>query len=252
MSVSPVEDSLLPRFRELVAEDLRLLALLQEREPDWNLLSKLREHRFSENLGIRLKSEAGRQAHELLDNFLAQLPAAPEQRLLDELAADFAAIYLTHHYRASPCESVWLDEEGLVCQAAMFQIREWYRKYGLAAENWRVRSDDHLVLQLVFLAHLFDLESEPDILLQAIRFMDEHPLRWVEQFATRVAARCSTPYYAGLALLTAAYVEELRDLLAALLDAPRPSAEEIEQRLSADEKPAEAPLRYMPGMAPSW
>jgi TorA maturation chaperone TorD len=48
-------------------------------------------------------------------------------------------------------------------------------------------------------------------------------LRWIEEFAERVADRCSTRFYAGLALLTAAYLDELRDLLARLLDQPRPA-----------------------------
>jgi len=39
-----------------------------------------------------------------------------------QLAADFAAIYLNHSIQASPCESVWLDEEGLMRQQPMFKV----------------------------------------------------------------------------------------------------------------------------------
>jgi len=56
------------------------------------------------------------------------------------------------------------------------------------------------VLQLQFLAHLFSLDDQQETLREAARFLDEHPLRWVEQFARRVAARCQTPFYAGLSL----------------------------------------------------
>ena len=84
--------------------------------------------------------------------------------------------------------------------------------------------------------------------------MDEHLLRWIDRFADQVAARCATPYFAGVAALTAAYVDELRDLLAEILEEPRPSAEEIEARMQP-EKPATAcgaPAPYVPGAGPGW
>lgn len=50
-------------------------------------------------------------------------------------------------------------------------------------------------------------------------------------FASRVAGRCESAFYAGLVLLVAQYLDELRDLLAQIVAEPRPSAEEIEQRM---------------------
>jgi len=83
--------------------------------------------------------------------------------------------------------------------------------------------------------------------------MDEHLLRWIGEFARRIGQRCSTRFYAGLALLTAAYLDELRDLLAELTDDPRPTPEEIEERMKPKlSMPVAGPESFVPGAAPSW
>ena len=70
---------------------------------------------------------------------------------LDELAADYAAIYLNNRFGASPYESVWLSDEHLACDRSMFELREIYAAAGWQVSDWRSRFDDHLVLQLQYL-----------------------------------------------------------------------------------------------------
>ena len=216
-------------WRSAVASDLRLLMRFHDRETDLELLETLKD--FPDNLGLKLQNEVSIKCCDLMRQAIKALPTTIDSKLLDHLAADFAAIYLNHRLQASPCESVWIDEEGLMQQEAMFQVRQWYQQYGLAAENWRIRPDDHLVLQLAFIAHLFELDTKIETLQQAALFLDEHLLRWINDFAKRVAAHCNTDYYARLNLLTEQYLEELRDILAELLAKPRPTSEEIEKRL---------------------
>lgn len=239
------QEEILGLFRAAIAQDLALLASLHDRELDAAGLERLHAGGFPDSLGLRLVSAQGRQALAYLRQVLAELPSPLPDKQRDELAADYAAIYLTHALAASPCESVWLDDENLAMQAPMFETRAWYRRHGLGTADWRQRPDDHLCLQLQFLAHLAG-DSEPASLAEACAFMDEHLLRWLPRFAAKVFQRCATPFHAALALLTAAYCEELRDLLADLLDLPRaePAASAAPVR--------EAPLHYMPGLAPSW
>jgi len=238
-------------FRAAVAMDLTTLAVVHHAELDNTLLARLRLQAFPQGMGLRLNHQYGREAVAAMETAMAALPSPMPADLLDELAADYAAIYLTYAYRASPCESVWLDQEGLGMQAPMFQVREFYRQFGLAAANWRMRPDDHLVIELHFLACLMQ-DPHPQALPEAARFLDEHLLRWLPLFAGRVSARCATPFYAAAALLTAAYCEELRDVLAGLLHCPRPSPEELEARMQPRRSNAAEPLRYLPGASPSW
>ena len=248
------QGALLQAFRVATAGDLETLALFHDREPDAVWLQALRTTDLHHDLlGLRLTSRGATEALEVLEAAISALPEPVDSAGLDELAADFADIYLVNAIQAAPCESVWFDDENLNCQDSMFQVRECYARHGLAAANWRVRPDDHLVIQLQFLAHLFGTGEGDEQLREAARFMDEHMLRWLTRFAERVAARCRTPYFAGVAMLSAAYCEELRNLLAELLGEPRPSRKEIEMRMRPRREVIPAvPLKFMPGMGPGW
>jgi TorA maturation chaperone TorD len=235
-------------FGVLTGDDLRLLSALHASEPCKEGLQGLVESGFPSNLGLILNSAPAGQATELLHQALRDMAGEGlSHELLDILAVDYADIYLTHAFSASPQESVWFDEEGCICQQSMFQVREWYRRHGCEAENWRILADDHLILQLAFLGEL----QRTGMFSEAARFLDEHLLRWIGQFSERVAGRCATRYFAGLNLLTAAYLEELRSHLEKILDEPRPGAEEIQRRMELAGLRAE-PIAFMPGAAPGW
>lgn len=246
------EQALLAAFRAAAAADLEDLARLHHAEPDADLLARLRETGFPDHLGLRLEGSAGEDAARVMRGALALLPETPERRVLDDLAADYAAIYLNHNYQAAPSESPWLDEEHLERQEPMFRVREAYRRHGLVNPDWRTCPDDHLVLQCRFIAHLLRNGEGSDGLEEAARFVDDHLLRWLGRFSSRVAQHCGTPFYAGLALVTNAYCEHLRDLLAEVLDEPRPTPEEVERRNKPKPAVTETPVRFVPGVAPSW
>ena len=243
----------LAALREAVAEDLMTLAVMHDRELDGERILALWDIGFEEFLGLRLLRREGREALGLFHRGLTDIPGVLDQQTLDVLAAEYADIYLNNSYGASPVESVWIDEDGLIMQEPMFQVRDWYRRYDLAVPDWRKRTDDHLVHQLQFLSRLLGPGQPEAPLQEAARFMDEHLLRWVGRFAERIGQRCSTRFYAGLALLTAGYLEELRDLLAELTEEPRPTSEEVEERMKPKLSVQVAgPAPFVPGAAPSW
>jgi TorA maturation chaperone TorD len=247
----PPRDDLLRRFCEAAAADLLTLASLHHAEADNALLSALAARDFPDSLGLKLFRQEGQEAMSFMKKAIVEYapPLSPE--LQDELAADYAAIYLNHDYSASPFESVWLDEDKLIMQAPMFQVREIYKKHGLGVSNWRTRSEDHLVVELQFLAWLM-LDTNEMNLREAATFMDEHLLRWLPAFAERVIKRCSTPFYAGAAWLTSAYCDEFRDMLAGILGESRPSREDIETRMRPKQVAQPVPVKFVPGASPSW
>ena len=236
-------DDILDRYRAAVADDLRLLARLHEREPDAETLGHLRSERFPVRMALQPQSQEALDAANLI---VDALTITPTRDYLDALAVDFADIYLTHALRVSPCESVWFDDEGLERQAAMFEVREAYRRHGLVMRRNADHGDDHLVPQLDFIAYLL-AEGE---LAEAAGFMDHHLLRWLGRFAEGAAAHCATHYYRGLLLLTGRYLEQVRNHLAIILDAPRPDPEALERELAAA-RPEEPPtVCFVPGSAP--
>ena len=209
--------------REL-AQDLRSLAWLHAEERD--AVTWLALYRAGFPLGLHLAGGAGSRAMTEALEALGDALASNPQGLDDRLAADYAAIYLTHALRASPCESVWRDDDHLMLQGPTFAVRDFYRRHGIPPLNWRVMPDDHLVHELSFIAHLLEEREKA----AALKFLDHHLLVWLPQFAARVAQRADTSIYAALALLTMEAATLLREHLAetvpvaAQVTAPDPQA----------------------------
>jgi TorA maturation chaperone TorD len=238
-------------FVEATAADLKLFAILHDREPSGQIIEALHRCRFQEQLSLLLHCSEGKTALCAFDNAIARLPHPIDNATLDDLAAEYACVYLRFKYRASPTESVWFDHDGLERQTPMFQVRSWYHRHNLTSRDWANRPDDHVVLQLEFLAHLLNSASSATELPDVARFMDEHVLRWIKLFAEQLKSAGAAAYFTTLAAVTAAYLEELRDHLEELTGIPRPVVED-------GAKPTEIPAGnaeeqpYSPGVGPGW
>ena len=230
-----------------LADDLEQLIRLHDRELDAATMRALRAADFPAGLALPPAGEAGQLAY-------ANMAAAlVEPTSLDELAADYAAIYLNNSLGASPYESVWLSDDHLACAAPMFELRERYAGSGLQAADWRSRFDDHLVLQLQYVRHVL---LDPATRGEAAGFIDEHVGYWFPDFAQRVSAHCATLFYAALAELTHVWLLRCRELLGDIQDQPVPPRQQVSERIHrklALEKAEVAPIRFMPGVqGPSW
>lgn len=235
---------------EAIAEDLAELARLHGREIDHPTLLALSSVDFPSSLALLPKDEAGKAAYKMLQAAVEAITPAE----LDELAADYAAIYLSNRYGASPYESVWLDDDHLTCQQPMFELREIYASAGLCLDQGEKRYDDHLVFQLEYLRHQL-LKPEPDLVaLEA--FMDEHIGYWLPDFAGRVAQFADTAFYAGLAVVTGSWLNSLRTLISDMTGHPIPSRDAITVKINhklAINKADVAPIHFISGATgPSW
>ena len=234
-------------FAALV-DDLDQLIRLHDRELDAATLAALKDSAFPLGLALPASGEAGQMAY-------ANMAAAVRSETsLDELAADYAAIYLNNSLGASPYESVWLSDDHLACAAPMFELRDIYAAAGFKVADWRRRFDDHFVLQLQYLRHTLAASTvNPEKLA---KFNDEHIGYWFPDFAQRVSAHCDTPFYAALAELTHVWLVRYRELLDQMYDQPIPSRAQMRERINrkqALDKAEVAPIRFMPGaQGPSW
>ncbi len=239
-----------PEIVESLADDAETLALIHSSELSPSMLTELRSIGFPDNLGLLPAGPSAAEAWTAMRCALDLLKADADATEFDRLAADYASIYLTSGYGVSPCESTWFDDDHLICQDAMFQLREVYRAAGLGAADWRRRSDDHFVLQLAYISHALRNAKAVGDWRGIAQVMDEHLLRWLPEFAARIAHRCDTAFYAGLAVLTAAWCEEFRDMIAEQLGEPRPSREEIELRLNPKPQAVPIPIHFVPSVGP--
>lgn len=235
-------------LRNALVEDLDQLIRLHDRELDAETLAALRTAAFPGGLALSAADEAGETAYA---NMAAALRENPT---LDELAADYAAIYLNNSFGASPYESVWLSDEHLACDRSMFELREIYAAAGWRVGDWRRRFDDHLVLQLQYLRRvLASAAVDPEKLAD---FIDEHIGYWLPDWGQRVSSYCGTGFYAALAELTHVWLRRFRELLGEIHDLPLPSRERMGEKINrklALDKAEIAPVRFMPGVqGPSW
>jgi TorA maturation chaperone TorD len=217
-------DVLDSEFCVALGEDLDQLTRLHDRELDGATLAALRAAGFPACLALLPADEVATRSGANFAAALAELPDPPSAHVFDELAADYAAIYLNNRLGASPCESVWLDDDHLVCQQPMFELREIYAAAGLG--------------------------------VAMANFIDEHVGYWFPNFARRVADTCHTPLYAALAELTHVWLCGFRELLDEMCGCPVPPREEITARINrklARDKAEVAPIRFMPGaQGPGW
>lgn len=105
-------------------------------------------------------------------------------------------------------ESVYFSEKKLVFQEQTLQVREWYSRFQLQAERINREPDDHIGLELIFIAHLASRalqaieendEAAFNELLQAQRdFLSEHLLCWGPSWAKLVKRHAQTDFYRGI------------------------------------------------------
>lgn len=232
------------------AADLRLLCRLHDREPDAGLLASLIDDDPHHWFGLRLSGAGADTGLALLQDFLleyATASATAKAATAEDLAAEYAELYLTFGKRLSPTESFWLTEDHMERQEPMFAVRDWYTHYGVAASDWRVRADDHLVNEMEFVALLL-ADGRLSAVRDAGRFLDRHLLRWSREFLGGIARRAASPYFAGVALVTEAALQMVRDIVEQVSGEARQSAAEASAGNAA--KLSEAP--FVPGLEPGW
>jgi TorA maturation chaperone TorD len=124
---------------------------------------------------------------------------------------------------APPWESVYFNEDRMIFQKQTLQVRAWYRRFDLEPEKLHKEPDDHIGLELSFLAHLAKLgvgaleardESGLEQALESQRgFLAEHPLQWAAVWSDRVEKGARTDFYRGLAILIRGTLFSLADRL---------------------------------------
>lgn len=109
---------------------------------------------------------------------------------------------------APPWESVHRSKTKLTFQEPTLQVRALYERFGVQAPAVHREPDDHLGLELAFVATLSDLAATADDAPQLTRcfetqrdFLRDHLLSWAPTCLALVEKHTETDYYRGAALL---------------------------------------------------
>jgi len=121
-----------------------------------------------------------------------------------------------------PWESVYFNDNRLLFQEQTLDVRLWYRRFGLQAVKLYQEPDDHIGLELSFLAHLASLalqaleqqdEAELMRILEAQKgFLSRHLLVWGPLWCSLMLEHARTDFYQGITLLVKGALKEMASL----------------------------------------
>ena len=137
-----------------------------------------------------------------------------------DLRQDYAFLfYMVSVSKASPFESVYRTDDATMFGPTTLEVRHEYERFGLKLSASDSQPDDHLGIELAFLAELFARALDGDdaqastCLEAAWRFMHEHVLVFSDGYLGQVAEVARTDFYRDAARLIAASIHETADVL---------------------------------------
>lgn len=122
-----------------------------------------------------------------------------------ELAEDHLRLFSGPNPAAPPWESVWREKDGLLFGEQTEKVRNFYLDFGLGSANAGREPEDHLGLEIAFVAWLGGTEQkslsgrDPSRALAA--FMNDHLLCWQEACLARAAQNAASEFYRQNCLL---------------------------------------------------
>lgn len=210
----------------------RLLQRIFADEPSKELMAIVTNEHTKEALQLLIYEDDNQFDPDI--DLLGQLKeaiTADSKGTLDELKSEYTALLIgPTQLPAPPWESVYVTKEPTLFQESTLEVRRAYLKYDFLPANYPHEADDHLALELDFMAHLAELtqksfEAEKNdeakkTLLDQKYFLEKHLLVWIGDFAKQIQESKTHHLYPQMAILTekvlkldAALVEELISLL---------------------------------------
>jgi TorA maturation chaperone TorD len=185
-----------------------LLASVYRQEVNADLLHQVKDPQFLgvlSDLGIQLRSD-----------FLQK----PEEDMLDDLAVEYAGLFLGPGGHISPHESVHHqrgDGSGLLWGESTAEVKRFIESTGLSYDSEYKGLPDHISVELEFMQQLTlreeqawkdeDEDGALECLKTEKKFIEEHLVRWVPAFCDKVIKEAELPFYREMAALTKNFIE---------------------------------------------
>jgi len=194
-----------------------LLGLAYYREPTREFIEGLVENDpFSPSPFLAVDEQMARGLR-LLCASLEPCRGGVSDRGLERLQGDHCQLFIGSGMPAAPpWESFYRTEERLMFSNHTLEVRAFYERFGLVSERKEQEPEDHIGLELEFMACLCDRHGEclrkGDVAeaartVQAQRdFLDEHLLRWASRFCKEVDRFAWTDFFRGMAQLTEGFI----------------------------------------------
>lgn len=156
------------------------------------------------------------EGFEDMRRYLRHLDSGTRQRLAVDYAHTFLAAGNYESFAATPYESVFTSETGLLMQEARDEVYKMYCEARIQPEESLHTPEDHVTFEFEFIANMLD---RTDAALDAGdwegalalgrtvgKFHAEHQLNWLDDLCDAVADNAQTRFYRGLAKVTRGFV----------------------------------------------
>ena len=183
------------------------------------------------------------EGFEDMRRYLHKLNTGTRQSLAVDYAHTFLAAGNYQTFAATPYESVFTSESGLLMQEARDEVYKMYCEEHIQPNEDLQTPEDHLSFEFEFMATL--LERMNDALArgdweQALRyanttkrFSDEHQLNWIDDLCDTIMEVAQTRFYRGLSKVTRGFVHLEHEVIADEISL-------IEEALKSAENPADS------------
>lgn len=199
------------------------------REVDKPFLQSLSQVSNSLNASLKGVEESNlNRGTELLKSFCSEVRGANEEAVIGDLTRHYAFLFLgVGSENVALCESAYRSERGLLFQSAYFDILEKYKEVGLGKREDFPEPEDHLSLELAYMAHLSrrtvsSIETGREEEMKKYyryqkSFLKDHLLPWIPQFSSSLSEVSPSTFYKALAYLLQGYIQVDFEFLDSLL-----------------------------------
>ncbi|TWH45086.1 molecular chaperone [Sporomusa sp. KB1] len=201
----------------------QFLGRLYKIEVDQTLLKQMEDMCFPAECGE--DELAG--GYRMLEEYLRH----PGNDPLTDLAVDYARVFLgagiVGNEAAYPYESVYTSPKRLIMQEARDQVMAAYRAKGLTKVETQDVPEDHIALELEFMAYLCrgtqqaldtdDWAAVSVYIEEQLGFLTKHLLNWVPALCADIEKYAGTDFYKALAKVTTGYLRLERNILEDML-----------------------------------
>ena len=152
---------------------------------------------------------------------------------ITDLAVDYARVFLgagvLDGVCAFPYESVYTSESKLVMQEARDEVVAIYADFGLGKDDGLDVPEDHVGLELEFMAFLCeraiealnsdDTKRAKELLNAQADFLQNHLLNWAPKFTDDIRKCAQSPLYIAVSKITDGFLMLDKDMIRHLLEA---------------------------------
>jgi len=185
------------------------LAAIYRREMTSDLLKQLKDPSMLgvlSNLGLKLNN-----------GFLEK----PEHQLLEDLAVEYARLFIGPGKHISPHESVHHKRDdgqwGQLWGPTTAEVKKFIESTGLSYQSEYTGLPDHISVELEFMQQVLQRqeqawEADDDetallCLKNEKKFVDQHLFGWIPDFCEKVIEAAEMPFYREMARLTRSFME---------------------------------------------